>query len=41
MIPMFQQKEEELQSKHRKLKGLKKEIASYMEQNNISKVKYA
>ena len=40
MIPMFQAKEEELTIKHKKLKSLKKEIASYMEQNNISKVKY-
>ena len=41
MIPMFQAEEEELTIKHRKLKGLKKEIATYMEENNISPVKYA
>ena len=41
MIPMFQAKEEELQSQHKKLKGLKQEISSYMEKNNIGKIKYA
>ena len=41
MIPMFQAKEEELQAKHSKLKGLRQEIEGYMEENGIGKIRYA
>ena len=40
MIPMFQAKEEELQQKHTKLKGLRQEIDGYMEEHGI-KIRYA
>ena len=38
---MFQAKEEELQAKHSKLKGLRQEIEGYMEENGIGKIRYA
>lgn len=39
MIPMFQAKEEELTSKHKKLKELKSELVEYMDEHGI-KLRY-
>ena len=39
MIPMFQAKEDELTSKHKKLKELKSELVEYMDEHGI-KLRY-
>ena len=39
MIPMFQAKEDELKTKHNKLKELKHELGEYMDEHGI-KIKY-
>ena len=41
MIPMYQAKEEELMTQHKKLLGLRQEIEGYMEEQGVRQKQYA